>query len=89
MECSTVRRCSRARWWSGRRPVVGEFDGEVEYGRLLRPGQDPGDVVVQEKIREDHLRELGLDVVRWTWQDLADPQHLLARLRRRLGTHNT
>lgn len=76
-------------WWGGRRPVVGEFDGEVEYGRLLRPGQDPGDVVVQEKIREDHLRELGLDVVRWTWQDLADPQHLLARLRRRLGTHNT
>lgn len=71
-------------WWGGRRPVVGEFDGEIKYGRLLQPGQEPGDVVVQEKIREDHLRELGPEVVRWTWQDLAEPRWFLDRLRRRI-----
>ncbi|MFP5068482.1 type IV toxin-antitoxin system AbiEi family antitoxin domain-containing protein [Pseudonocardia nantongensis] len=72
-------------WWGGRHPVVGEFDGEIKYGRLLRPGQEPGDVVVQEKIREDLLRDLGLQVVRWTWQDLAEPAWLLERLRHRLA----
>lgn len=75
-------------WWGGRHPVVGEFDGGIKYGRLLRPGQEPGDAVVQEKIREDMLRDLGLAVVRWTWQDLAEPSYLLDRLRRRLaGRH--
>ena len=33
--------------------TVGEFDGLVKYGRLLRPGQSPGDAVVAEKRRED------------------------------------
>ena len=33
--------------------TVGEFDGRVKYGRLLRPGQEPGDVVFAEKRRED------------------------------------
>jgi hypothetical protein len=28
--------------------LLGEFDGRVKYGRLLRPGQDPGDAVFQE-----------------------------------------
>jgi hypothetical protein len=32
--------------------VVGEFDGEIKYGRLLRPGQQPGDVVFAEKRRK-------------------------------------
>ncbi len=34
--------------WPDRR-TVGEFDGRVKYGRLLRPGQTPGDAVVAEK----------------------------------------
>lgn len=72
-------------WWDGRRPVVGEFDGEIKYGRLLRPGQEPGQAIVEEKIREDRLRDLGLQVVRWTWRDLAEPDPLLARLRHRLA----
>ncbi|BBF99860.1 MULTISPECIES: type IV toxin-antitoxin system AbiEi family antitoxin domain-containing protein [Pseudonocardia] len=76
-------------WWGGTRPVVGEFDGEIKYGRLLRPGQTPRQAVVEEKIREDLLRELGLEVVRWTWRDLDEPQHLLARLRRRLARRNS
>lgn len=42
-------------------------------------------MVTQEKIREDRLRDLGLTVVRWTWQDLVEPAHLLERLRHRLA----
>jgi hypothetical protein len=50
--------------------VVGEFDGRTKYGRLLLPGQHPGEVVYQEKLREDELRAEQLTVVRWTWRDL-------------------
>jgi hypothetical protein len=32
--------------------AYGEFDGRVKHGRLLRPGQDPGDVVFMERQRE-------------------------------------
>ncbi len=62
--------------------TVGEFDGRVKYGRLLRPGQDPGDVVFAEKVREDRLRDQGLAVVRWTWTDLDDFGPTTERLRR-------
>ena len=50
--------------------TVGEFDGRVKYGRLLRPGQEPGDVVFAEKVREDAMRAEGLGMVRWTWPEL-------------------
>ncbi|MCM6773810.1 hypothetical protein NDR87_10055 [Nocardia sp. CDC159] len=53
--------------------VLCEFDGRIKYGRLLQPGQTPGDAVYQEKIREDALRALGFQVIRWTWEDLTDP----------------
>jgi hypothetical protein len=62
--------------------VIGEFDGRVKYGRLLRPGQDPGDAVFQEKRREDAMRDAGWEVVRWTWGDLAAPDELGDRVRR-------
>ena len=29
--------------------VYGEFDGKVKYGRLLKPGQDPGEAVFADK----------------------------------------
>ena len=61
--------------------VIGEFDGRVKYGRFLRPGQDAGDAVFEEKRREDALRALGFRVVRWTWADLTRPEALIARLR--------
>ncbi|MGY1633656.1 hypothetical protein ACI784_18290 [Geodermatophilus sp. SYSU D01186] len=63
--------------------VLGEFDGRVKYGRLLRPGQEPGDVVFEEKRREDALRDEGWGVVRWTWGDLV-PRVLGPRVRRAL-----
>ncbi len=62
--------------------TVGEFDGRVKYGRLLRPGQQPGDAVFEEKLREDALRGERLSVVRWTWKDLDRFDPVAARLRR-------
>ncbi|WP_228265811.1 hypothetical protein [Microlunatus elymi] len=62
--------------------VIGEFDGKIKYGRLLRPGETPADAVIREKIREDRLRDLGYIVVRWIWDDLWHPQILIARIER-------
>jgi hypothetical protein len=64
--------------------VVGEFDGRVKYGRLLRPGQDSGDVVFEEKRREEEIRDVGWGVVRWTWPDLSRRDRIEARVRRAL-----
>ena len=62
--------------------TVGEFDGRVKYGRLLRPGQDPGDVVFAEKRREDELRDLGREVARWVWDELETFDAVAARIHR-------
>jgi hypothetical protein len=70
--------------WESER-LVGEFDGRVKYGRLLRPGQGPGDAVFAEKQREDAIRDEGLAVVRWTWGDLQRPERLGARIARALA----
>jgi hypothetical protein len=67
-------------WWAAR-ATAGEFDGAVKYGRLLRPGQDAGDAVFAEKLREDAVRAEGLRVVRWTWRELDDFAAVVARLR--------
>jgi hypothetical protein len=65
--------------------LLGEFDGRIKYGRLLKPGQEPGDVVFQEKKREDLLRELsGFSMIRFIWSDYADPALMRSRLRRLL-----
>jgi hypothetical protein len=63
------------------RGVVGEFDGRVKYGRLLRPGQEPGDAVFEEKRREDAVRDEGWGVVRWVWSDLRTAHRFAARIR--------
>jgi hypothetical protein len=66
--------------------VLGEFDGKVKYGRLLKPGQQPGDAVFAEKRREDRLREVtGFSVFRLTWSDLSTPAGTGTRLARLLG----
>jgi len=62
--------------------TVGEFDGKVKYGRGLRPGEDPGEAVYREKRREDALRDLGLKVARWTWDELHTFTAPADRLRR-------
>lgn len=64
--------------------TVGEFDGEIKYGRLLRPGQSPGDVVFAEKRREDRMRDTDLGMARWTWDELGPAfTPVAARIRRR------
>jgi hypothetical protein len=68
--------------WPGHR-TVGEFDGLVKYGRTLRPGQDIAEVLVEEKLREDALRDEDLGVVRWIWKDLANFGPTAERLRSR------
>ncbi len=62
--------------------TLGEFDGRIKYGRLLKDGQTAGDVIMEEKRREDALRDLGWQVVRWLWEDLEQPQQLRQRLER-------
>lgn len=65
--------------------ALGEFDGRTKYGRLLRPGQDPGEVVFAEKRREDRMREAtGFGMIRLTWSDLDSPRETADRLRRYL-----
>jgi hypothetical protein len=60
-----------------------EFDGEVKYGRLLKPGQALADVIRAERAREVLLEELtGFRVFRLTWPDLDRPSQTLDRLLR-------
>lgn len=69
--------------WDG--VVVGEFDGFGKYQREeLRPGEDPADVVIREKLREDRLKDLDLHVVRWGWEHLWK-RRLIAHLKQQLG----
>lgn len=71
-------------WWPGHR-LLGEFDGKVKYGRLLKPGQDPGEVVFAEKQREDLLRRVSrCGMVRLVWSDYDRPRTAAARIRRAL-----
>lgn len=68
--------------WPDRR-LLGEFDGRIKYGRLLKPGQDPGDAVFEEKKREDLLRELtSFAMIRFIWADYGDWSGSRARLER-------
>ena len=67
--------------WPKHRTVV-EFDG-IKYGRLLRPGQEPGDAVYAEKLSEDAIRAQDWEVVRWTCTDLRDFTDTAARIRDR------
>lgn len=70
--------------WSGGR-VLGEFDGKIKYGRLLQPGESPGDAVFREKVREDALRDTGARVVRWVWAELEQPAVVVTKIRRHLA----
>jgi hypothetical protein len=66
-----------------KRGLLGEFDGRVKYGRLLRPGQQPGEVVFGEKVREDKIREAsGMGLVRFIWRELDGHVEVARRIRR-------
>jgi hypothetical protein len=54
--------------------VIVEFDGALKYaGKSALP-------LVREKRREDALRDLGYEVVRATWSDLANPDGFARRI---------
>jgi hypothetical protein len=73
-------------WGWPEHKTLGEFDGELKYGRLLEPGQQPGDVVFAEKQREDLLREItGFVMVRFVWADYSRPRLTAQRIERALG----
>lgn len=74
-----VARCDFG--WARSR-TVGEFDGRVKYGRLVPEGDDAGDTVFHEKVREDEVRDLGHEVVRWINADLRNPALLRDRILR-------
>ena len=59
--------------WDGR--LVGEFDGRVEYGGGAER------TVLAERRREIALQNMGIHVVRWTWNDLVHPELLYRILR--------
>ena len=62
--------------------LVGECDGKVKYGELLRQGETAEDAVMREKRREELIREAGYWIARWGWQEACD-QAELARIVRR------
>jgi len=63
--------------------LLGEFDGRVKYGRLLKPGESAGDAVFREKRREDELREVtGWPMFRLIWSDYDRPVATIDRIRR-------
>lgn len=65
---------------------LGEFDGELKYGRILRPDREAADVVFEEKQREDKLREAtDSRMIRLIWTDYDIPRVTAARVRHFLG----
>ena len=58
-----------------------EYQTVVEFDGLLKSTGGSAEVLVQEKLREDRLRALGVEVVRITWADLARPADVVARIR--------
>jgi hypothetical protein len=70
-------------YWREQR-LAGEFDGKVKYGRLLKPGQSIEDVLFDEKVREDRIRDEDHGVTRWIWPDLYRRWALRDRLLRAL-----
>lgn len=55
--------------------VVVEFDGAVKYERF-----DGRQALMEEKQREERLRDAGFRIVRVVWRDLTDPAALLRRV---------
>ncbi len=62
--------------------LAGEFDGFAKYGRLLRPGQVPAEVVFAEKRREDAMRTVLRGFARWVWDEIDAFEEVAQRLPR-------
>lgn len=62
--------------------LLGEYDGRIKYGADNSSGRRPEEVVWSEKIREDAVRDLDWQVVRWTTYHLDHPTEFAALLDR-------
>lgn len=63
--------------------MVLEFDGMIKFmDPSITLGRNPGQIAWAEKRREDRIRALGYTVIRIVWSDLAQPDRLVAKLRR-------
>ncbi|AMB59552.1 type IV toxin-antitoxin system AbiEi family antitoxin domain-containing protein [Microterricola viridarii] len=71
--------------WRGIRKA-GEYDGKFKYtrGAIVKPGQDPGEIVFSEKRREDALRPQLNSMTRWVW-DVVFPPLAFLRFTREAG----
>jgi very-short-patch-repair endonuclease len=58
------------------------FNTVVEFDGMLKYRDDAAEVVIKEKLREDHLRSLGLKVVRIIWNELDEPAEAVVRVLR-------
>ncbi|GAA3731675.1 hypothetical protein GCM10022239_05330 [Leifsonia bigeumensis] len=62
--------------------LVGEADGDIKYlDELYRGGRSAEQVMRDERIRENRLRALKLEVSRWDWNIAIRPAALRAHLR--------
>jgi hypothetical protein len=69
-------------WWPEFN-LIGEFDGLQKYREAeMLAGRTPGEVVEQEKVREDRLRASATrpDVTRWIWATLRTQGALVRQL---------
>lgn len=58
---------------------VGEVDGQAKYAQFAQPGQ-PASVLIDEKWREDEVRDTMRGVSRWGWKHFDAPRILAARI---------
>lgn len=63
--------------------AIAEFDGFGKYlKQALKLGENAGNVIYEEKIREDHLRDEKNGVARWGPPELRNPPEIARRLLR-------
>lgn len=75
-----------ADWCWPQYKLLGESDGKIKYGRLLKPGETPGDAAFREKRREDLMREAtGFGMLRLIWNDYNSPRSVLTQFNRLAG----
>ncbi len=76
-------RTYRADFYWDKYRTIGEADGRQKYDGDDR--RDPAQVLWEEKVREDALRDAGFRIVRWTYaQMLGETQATIDRITRRL-----
>jgi len=68
-------------WFDGQK-TAGEFDGKGKYLRSdWGDGLSIQNRVLKEKRREDQIRALGVNFVRWDWADMMNRERFTALLR--------